>query len=335
MDCLGRRMVLRGLAALPLACASAARARAGLPAVGYVSGGERGSAVDRIYRGGILKGLAEEGFSAPDKLRWLDRYAGNIPDRPTMVRTLEMLTRELVAEGAEAILCNGVSTVPAIAAAGPVPVVYGFSGDPISAGLADTLARPRGNATGVTLMFVETNAKRIEILKELKPSIRRLALLSSPNHPGEPGEIEVCRRAVATLGIDLAYMPVLNAADLEKALLRTQAEGADALMTLPDGVSIPNRDRLAAWALERRVPYVSGWAIQADSGALITYGPSVTWCFQRVGHYAARVLGGAKPADLPIEQPTRFELVINLKTARAIGIEVSPGMLGRADRLIE
>jgi putative tryptophan/tyrosine transport system substrate-binding protein len=333
--CVNRRLVLGGLSALPFAATFSARARTGPPTVGYVSGGDKGSDLDLLYRESMLKGLAEQGFVAPDKLRWLERYAGSIPDRPKMVLALQALTRELVAEGADVIMANGGSTAPALAGAGPVPVVYGFSGDPVAAGIADSLARPRGNATGVTLMWPEANAKRIEFLKELAPGVRRIALISSPNHPGEPAEIEVCRRSVASLGIDMVYMPVFSTADLEKALVQAASENTDALVAPPDPVTNPNRGRLASWAVERRVPYASGWAMHADSGGLMTYGPSVTWSYQRVGYYAARVLGGAKPADLPIEQPSRFELVLNLRTAKAIGLKISDVMIERADRVIE
>lgn len=331
---MNRRNCLLGLAALPLLSAFGARARDGLPTVGYITMGSKGSPLDVLYRESMLAGLAEQSFVVPDKLRWLERYAGTIPDRQTMARTLETLTRELVAEGADVIMANGGSTNAAVRSAGGVPVVYGYSGDPIAGGLADSLARPGRNATGVTLMFVETNAKRIQLLRELAPSIRRLALISSPNHPGEPGEVEVCRRTVASLGVEMIYMPVYNAADLEKALAQAGAAKADSVVALPDPVTIPNRERLAAWALERRVPLASGWSMFADSGALMTYGPSVSWCYHRVGYYAARVLRGAKPADLSIEQPSRYELVLNMKTAKTLGVKIPQSLLTLSDRMV-
>ena len=329
------RLVLAGLATLPFSAPSPARARTGLPTVGYVSGGSKGTAVDIAFRDSIVAGLAEQGFTAPDKLRWLDRYSGVLVDRPTTVRALEALTRELVAEGAEVVIANGGSTRSAIAAAGTVPVVYGFSGDPMAAGLAESLARPRGNATGVSLMWPEANAKRIDLLKQLVPATRRIALISSPNHLGEPAEIEVCRRTVASIGIEMIYMPVFSQDDLEKALIQAAAQNADAVVAPPDPVTIGGRERLAAWAIERRLPFASGWAMFADSGGLMTYGPSVNGSYRRVGYYAARVLRGAKPADLPIEQPSHFELVLNLRTAKAIGLKVPDVMIERVDRVIE
>lgn len=328
-DRMGRRVLLCGLAALPVAAIYPRHARAAVPTIGFLSHFGRADPASVLFRDSILEGLAGQGLVAPRNLRWLERY-GETRD------ALQPLARELVVDGADLIVTTGGSTQAAIrVVAGAVPVVYGFSGDPVAAGLADGLSRPRGNATGVTLMMVETNAKRIEILKEIAPSIRRIALVSSPNHPGEPAEVEVCRRTVASLGVELLYMPVSNREDLEKALTQASAAAADALVALPDGVTTPNRERLAAWALERRVPSASGWAMFAESGALMTFGPSVRDCYRRVGYFAARVLAGANPADLPIEQPTRFELVLNRRTARAIDLPLTEAILARADDVIE
>lgn len=332
---IGRRSILGTLTAAPFINGAAAWGRTGVPSVGYVSGGEKGGNLDVLFRTSIQAGLAEQGFAAPDKLRWLERYAGQIPDPPSRSLALRSLTQELVADGANVIIANGGSTRDAIAAAGATPVVYGFSADPVAARLADGLTRPLGNATGVTFMMVETNAKRIELLKEFLPSIARLALVSSPHHPGEPAEIEVCRRTVAGLGIQMLYFPVFTNQDLEKALLQCQSESIDALVAPPDNISIANRDRIAAWAIERRIPYASGWGVHADAGALMSYGSSVGWGYKRVGYYAARVLSGAKPQNMPIEQPSVFEFVINLKTAHAIGVAVPPTLLAQADRLID
>ena len=329
-----RRALIGGLAALPLTPAKAGWARTEPPTVGYLFGGEKGGALDVLFRKGVEEGLAEQGFG-PDKLRWLHRHGGIIPDRGSAGVVLAGLARELVTEGADVIVANGPAVKPAMAVADAVPVIYNFSGDPIAAGLADSLAKPRGNATGITLMMVETNAKRIQLLKDLAPAIRRIALLSSPNHPGEAGEIEVCRRTVASLGIELLYMPVYSNEDVEKVLQQASLAEADAVVALPDPVTNANRARVAGWAIDRRIPSASGWAMYAESGALMTYGPNLSWCYRRVGYYAARILGGAKAAELPIEQPTRFELVINLRTARAIGLAISDALVERADRVIE
>ena len=283
-----------------------------------------------LYRDAMLEGLAQQGLVPDRSMRWLDRYADRSRDR------VAPLVAELIASGVEVILTIGASAIATLAATnGRVPVVYGYSGDPIAAGLADNLAHPRGNATGVTIMAVETNAKRVEILKEIAPQIRRIALIASPNHPGEAGELEVCRRAVASLGVELLYMPVFNAADVDKALRQAGEVGADALMALPDGITTPSRESMAVAAATRRVPSGSGWPFFADSGFLMTFGPDPRDCYRRVGQMAARVLQGAKPADLPIEQPTRFELVVNQRTARASASPSRGSILARADRVIE
>jgi putative ABC transport system substrate-binding protein len=331
-----RRSLLGGLAASPFVIqASQAAARTGLPTVGYLSGGVKGDGLNSLWTRGMLEGLAQAGFTVPDKLRWLERYTGG-GDYAAIQDPLAVLTQELIAEGAELILANGGSTRAAIkGAAGRVPVVFGFSGDVITAGIAESLARPPTGATGVTLMMVETNAKRIGLVKELVPQTRRIALLSSPNHAGEANEIEVCRRTVSTVGIEMLYMPVFNRDDIEKALANALAAQIDALVTLQDPVISGNRDRLATWAIEHRLPLVSPWAIMAEAGAVMTYGPSVRWCFARVGSLAARVLQGAKPGDLPIEQPSEFELVLNPRTANAIGLPIPPNLRDVADRVIE
>ncbi|MBV8392451.1 MAG: ABC transporter substrate-binding protein [Alphaproteobacteria bacterium] len=314
----------------------AARAGAGLPTVGYLSGGVKGDGLNTLWTDGMRDGLAQSGFTLPDKLRWLERYAGGGGDYAALQDRLAALAQELIDEGADVILANGGSTRPAIkGAAGKVPVIFGFSGDVISAGITDSLARPPAMATGVTLMMVETNAKRINLLKELLPQTRRISLLSSPNHPGEAGEIEVCRTTVSTVGIEMLYMPVYGRDDIEKALVRSLDAKVDAVVTLQDPVISANRDRLAAWAIEHRLPLVSPWAIMAESGAVMAYGPSVRWCFTRVGALAARILRGAKPGELPIEQPTQYELVVNLRTAQAIGVKVPATLLAVADRTIE
>ncbi len=331
-----RRFFLGGFAALPIAApVCRTSARTGLPTVGYLSGGVKGDGLNTLWTQGMLEGLAKAGFSVPDKLRWLERYTGG-SDYADIQDRLATLAQELIDEGAELILANGGSTRAAVkAAAGKVPVVFGFSGDVIAAGLTESLARPPAGATGVTLMMVETNAQRIALLKEMLPKTHRIALLSSPNHAGEAGEIEVCRRTVSTLGIEMLYMPVYNRDDVEKALAQALAAQVDAIVTLQDPVISGNREHLAAWAIEHRLPLVSPWAIMAETGAVMTYGSSVRWCFSRVGALAARVLQGARPGDLPIDEPSEFELALNLRTAKAIGLEIPASVRAVADRIIE
>lgn len=330
-DRMTRRALLAGLAVVPITAAQSTPARSVMPTVAHISlrPGGREDPTLTLYRESIVEGLAAQGYVPSRDFRWSESYAESRED-------VEPLARKLAEEGPDLIVSIGLTARSVIAGvAGRVPVVYGYSGDPVAAGIADGLSRPRGNATGFTLMHAEINAKRIELLKELVPSISRLALISSPTHPGEPAEIAVCRRAAASIGIDMTYMPVFNLADTEVALAQAASEGCDALAAPPDAITRQSRGRFAAWALERGIPFASGWAMFAESGGLMTYGPNVRDSYRRVGHFAARVLSGTRPADLPIERPSRFELVINLKTARALGIAVPSSILVSADVVIE
>jgi len=220
-------------------------------------------------------------------------------------------------------------------AAAATPVVFGFSGDPVAAGWASSLAVPTENATGMTFMSVDLNGKRIELLQQALPSMRRLAVIANPLHPGESLEGDVCRAAAGRLGLSLTYILARTSEELEAALLTVAAQAPDALIALPDALTMAHRQHIIEFAAARRIPVISGWARFAESGALLTYGPNLISSWARVAYYADRVLRGAKPQSLPIEQPSRFELVVNLKTASRLGIELPQSLLTQADQVIE
>jgi putative ABC transport system substrate-binding protein len=185
-------------------------------------------------------------------------------------------------------------------------------------------------------MSIELNGKRIELLKEAVPSLRRIAILANPLHPGENMEIAESRQAAEALGISLLYLPARNTEELESALRRLDTEaGVDAIIVLPDMLMVAERTRIIEFGTKRRVPVVSGWARFAQSGALLTYGPNLSDSVRRLASYVQRVLTGTKPSALPIEQPSEFELVINQRMARRLGIELPPALLARADEVIE
>jgi len=177
--------------------------------------------------------------------------------------------------------------------------------------------------------------KRIEILKEMVPSIKRLAVLASPNHPGVHRERDASIAAAKKLGVSVAYYAVKDQPELEAGLSAAVAAGTDGLVLFPDGVTNAGKERIAAFALQHKLPTVSGWDIYAMAGGLITYGPSMRGAFRHLATYVDRVLKGADPATTPIELPTIFELVVNMKTARALGVKVPQAVLVRADRVIE
>jgi putative ABC transport system substrate-binding protein len=245
------------------------------------------------------------------------------------------LAAELVRLPVEIILAQGAA-VPVIAKLGlPIPVVYVFSGDPVSAGFADSLARPRGNMTGMTFMAAELNGKRLELLREIIPDLRRIAIVANPAHPGEHLERNYTQEYGRQLGLTVDYFATTTHAELDNAFATMAKNPPQAISLFADGFAIQYRQSIIHFGLSQRVPVISGWPVFAKAGAICTYGPQLTSSYQRMAYYVDRILKGTRPSDLPIEQPTKFELVINLKTAKALGLEVPPTLLARADEVIE
>ena len=216
----------------------------------------------------------------------------------------------------------------------PVPVVYAYSGDPVAAGLAESLARPNASMTGLTYLGLELNGKRLELLREIVPSVRRVALLSNPAYPGESGERANSEAAAGRIGLDVRYVAARTSDELEAAFTRMTSEKVQAISLFADSFAVQNRGRIIAFAMSQRIPLVSSWPVFAESGALCTYGPRLADSYRRLAYYADRVLRGTRPAELPIEQPTTIETIVNLKTADALGIKVPDAVLVRADRVI-
>ncbi|HEV8583909.1 MAG TPA: ABC transporter substrate-binding protein [Methylomirabilota bacterium] len=216
-----------------------------------------------------------------------------------------------------------------------VPTLFAVSGDPVAAGLAVSLANPGKNFTGITFLSLEVAAKRIELLKEAAPRIRTLAVLSNVDHPGEPAERRATETAAQTLGLTSTYVPFKTAGELEQGLRGVRNARADAMVVFPEGVTIANRVKLAEFAVAQRLPAMFGWSEYVDAGGLMSYGANVREAYVQLGQYADRLLRGAKPADLPIVQPTRFELVVNVKTAKLLDLAVPPAIAMRAARLVE
>jgi putative tryptophan/tyrosine transport system substrate-binding protein len=277
----------------------------------------------------LRAGLADKGYIEGRNLTIAARYAdGDIDRVPSLAEELSKLPVDVITtQGAATRLLQKVSTV--------VPVVYVFSADPVLAGIADTLARPGRNMTGISVMAIELNGKRIELLREIMPKIERIAILASPTHAGEELERNNSVEMAQRLGIKVQYFPTPNPAELRRAYDSMAADPPQAIVVFPDPVTFSNRGQIVAFGSSQRIPVVSGWADYADAGALCTYGPKLAESYKRLAYYVDRILNGEKPAELPVERPTVFELIINLKTAKALGIDVPPTLLGRADRVIE
>ena len=219
--------------------------------------------------------------------------------------------------------------------AGETPVVFGFSGDPVLLGVAKSLARPGGNYTGVTLMSYDLAGKRVELMREILPKLKRLAVLSNPHHMGDMLELEATQEAAKRYRLDLSHYPVSNAAEVERALQAIAAARAEAILAHPDGLMVRQGGVIAQFAIKHRIPAISGWARFAEGGNLLTYGPNMAASYGRLAYFADRILRGTKPADLPVELPSKLEMVINLKSAKALGLTVPQSVLLRADRVIE
>jgi putative ABC transport system substrate-binding protein len=214
-------------------------------------------------------------------------------------------------------------------------VVFAYSGDPVVAGIAQSLAHPGGIATGVSFMSPVLNPKRIDFLRMGLPACRKVGILSNARHAGEENDIVASQRAVEGLGIELSVWRSQAPAETPSVVGRALDSGIQALVILPSSPMVQQAAAIASLCLARKVPIVSGWASIARAGALLTYGPNLDQTYKRVGWYVMRVLGGASPASLPIEQPTAFELVINKTTANTLGLTLPVSLLAQADEVIE
>jgi putative ABC transport system substrate-binding protein len=231
-----------------------------------------------------------------------------------------------------------VSSGPAILAMSATtdkPVLFAISGDPVALGIAQSFSRPGRNFTGSTFLSLDVAQKRVQLIRELLPNLRTLAILSQKNHPGERSEYEATQQAADALGVRLSYVPFASGAEVDDALQRVQTAAAEAMLVFPDGVTMVHRAKIAEFAKAHRLPSMFGWREYCDAGGLASYGASQRATYARLAVYAERILKGEKPAEPPIEQPTKFELVINIKTAKALHLTIPPTLLARADEVIE
>ena len=216
-----------------------------------------------------------------------------------------------------------------------IPVVFAFSGDPVEAGFVDSLARPATNFTGMSFMAQDLAGKRIELLKEAVPRVSRIAIISTRTHPGEKNEFNETQVAARGLKTELQYLPVTNFPEIDSAFEALVKHRAEAILTFPDAVTLFYRSQLADFATKRKLPSMFGWKQYVDAGGLISYGPNLDESFRRLAVFVDKIFKGVNAAELPVEQPTKFEFVINLKTAKQIGLTIPPNVLARADKVIK
>jgi putative tryptophan/tyrosine transport system substrate-binding protein len=280
------------------------------------------------YLDAFRSGLAAEGYVEGRDVEVLARFADGNRER------LSAVVDEIVRLKPDVIVTQGAA-IFSVRKVTDVPVVYGFSGDPVAADLTSSMARPSQNLTGVSFMAVEMNAKRLDLLRMAVPDAKQVVLMGDPIHPGVDREIAASQEMARQLGIDLRWVPTHSVQEVSDLLAGLAKEPPDALVVLPDGVMLESQKQIAEFASQHRLPAISGWSTFAHSGGLFTYGPRLSESFQRLAYYVARILRGAKPSDLPVESPTRFELVVNLKTANQIGIKLPASLITLADEIIE
>jgi putative ABC transport system substrate-binding protein len=321
----GRRLGLRvtlvlGLLAAPLAAKSY---RIGCLETGSAS--EHAEAWEAFRRG-----LRELGYVEDQNITLEFRFAQGRPDR------LPGLAAELARLRVDAIVTeSNAGGLAAKHATRTIPVVMAASGDPVRAGVVDSLARPGGNVTGLTLLSTEVSAKRLQLLKEVAPKTTRVAVIWNGANPAGRDSLRETEAAARALGLRLQAVEVRTPGDLDAAFASVLTARPSAFITLPDGMLWTNRARIADFAARSRLPGVFDERAFAEAGGLMAYGPSLASNFRRAAALVDRILTGTRPAELPVEQPTRLEMVINLKTARALGLTVPRSVLLRADRVIE
>ena len=318
--------VSAGLISAPGLARAQARKMARVGWVGAWYNRAAGGTLFDAFRQGMRERGYHEGQNLTIEVRWMER---------TTLDEATGLTAELVQSKVDVLVAQG-SSIPGVkAAAGSVPVVFGYSGDPVTAKFVTSLARPGGNLTGVTFLTLELAGKRVELLKEASPRASRLAILYNPMHIGEDEAVAKTQTAARRLGLTLQPFLVRSVEDIGAALDTMARQHVNGIIALPNALVMLQRTAIADFAAKHRIPTMSGWEDFVVDGNLMSYGPNLHDAWRYVASYVDKILKGAKPADLPVDQPTTYQFIINLRTAKTIGLTIPRSLLVRADRLIE
>jgi putative tryptophan/tyrosine transport system substrate-binding protein len=318
--------LLGGAAAWPFAVR--AQQPGGMRRVGILMPLSADDPYDQARLAAFLQGLQEAGWSVGRNLSIDTRWGGNF-DR---IRRSAM---ELVALAPDVILTIGTNSAIALQQASrTVPVVFTAVTDPVGGGLVESLARPGGNMTGFAMIGFVTGAKWLELLKEIAPGVRRAAILRDTS-PAGVGTFAAIQAVAPSLGLDVSPVGAQDEGDIERAITAFTRSANGGLIVVPNNTTIVHRKLIIALAAKLYLPAVYGYRLFVTEGGLISYGPDIVDQCRRAASYADRILKGEQAANLPVQEPTKFELVINLKTAKALGFEVPPTLLARADEVIE
>jgi ABC-type uncharacterized transport system substrate-binding protein len=275
-------------------------------------------------------GLSERGYVEGEHFTIENRYAEGHPER------LPSLAAELVGLQVAVIVTSGSRAIQAVKdATSAIPIVMAVSGAPVETGFVTSLARPDGNLTGLSLFAPELSGKRLELLKDTVPALSHVAVLANPANPVTAAELRETQHAAQALQVQLHVVEVRGPQELDSAFTALRRMRADALVVLIDPLFISQRTRMVELTATHRLPAIYGFREDAEAGALMAYGPNFPDLFRRAATYVDKILKGAKPADLPVEQPTKYELVLNLKTAQVLGLTFPPHLLVLADKAIQ
>ena len=286
----------------------------------------QGQALIKSFRTGLQQRGLIEGRNTSIEIR----YAG------TNLARLPALAGELIQANVEVIVTHG--TPPVLAAqraSNVIPVVFATIGDPVGAGIVNSLARPGGSVTGFSLIATDLSAKRLEILREALPHLSRVAMLWNPDNVSLALQFKEAEAAARTLGIQFQSLPAKTVDDIEPSIKAAANARCDAVISTSDTMQISHRTQIITTAMRHGLPVIGEFREIAAAGAIVSYGPSRVDMWRRAAEYVDKILKGTKAGDLPVEQPTRFDLVINLKASRALGLNVPPTLIARADEVIE
>jgi putative tryptophan/tyrosine transport system substrate-binding protein len=327
---MAKKIIFLALCSLLLAPCSAVDAQqpTKIPRIGFLAGTKPAPVAARVAA--FRQGLRELGYVEGKNIIVEYRYAEGKADRE----------RELAAELARLKVDVIVSAGPTVTralkeATSTIPIVMGQDGNPVASGLVASLARPGGNITGLSNLSPELSGKRLELLKEIVPKLSLVTVIGSSNEPDTPQILKEMELAAGALKVKLQYLDVLSSKDIETAFQAAAKARADGVVMLGSVVFNTHRIQIVELAAKSRLPATYTRPEYVEDGGLMTYGPSINDLFRRAATYVDKILKGAKPADLPVEQPTKFEFVINLKTAKQIGLTIPQRVLGRADKVIK
>jgi putative ABC transport system substrate-binding protein len=325
---IGRRELLAALGGAAAAWPFAARAQqAGkLPTIGFLSSGT--ISTHPLWVAAFVQRLRELGWTEGRTIAIEYRWAEGRSER------FAEIAAEFMRLKVDVIVTVGTAVLAAKQATSDIPIVFALAADPVGSGLVASLARPGGNVTGLSLQQTDAGGKRLELLREVVPGLRRLAIMGNVGYRGSVLEMSEVQETAHTLGLEVIRSEIRRAEDIAAAVEALKGL-ADALYVVGDSLVDANRIRINTLALSARLPTMHIAKEFVEAGGLMSYGPNVADLFRRAGDYVDKILRGAKPGEIPVEQPTKFDLAINLTTARALGITIPPQLVARADEVIE